>query len=348
MAASGVMMGQGIRNASPRARDRSLLAPSCCNLMRSAGAGKRQRDRDPSHVPGMSLQIEHLSLTYANGVHALRDVSLAVPPGLFGLLGPNGAGKSTLMRTLATLQRPDRGRIHFGDIDVLAEPAALRARLGYLPQDFGLYPSLTAAEILEHFAVLKGLRDPADRRDRMAVLLERVNLGDVRHRRVEGFSGGMRQRLGVAIALIAEPQLLIVDEPTAGLDPTERHRLLDLLAGVADDVVVLLSTHLVADVAAVCGRLAILAGGRVVCEGTPEALVAGLRGRLWQARLTREHAERWRGEPAVISTRLAPGAMVLHATGQTPPAEAFRAVEPDLEDVLFDVLARTRDTAPSA
>lgn len=296
----------------------------------------------------MSLQIDNLSLTYANGVQALHDVHLTVPPGLFGLLGPNGAGKSTLMRTLATLQRPDRGRIRFGEIDVLADPAALRAQLGYLPQDFGLYPSLTAVEILEHFAVLKGLLDPADRQQRVAALLERVNLAEVRHRRVEGFSGGMRQRLGVAIALIAEPKLLIVDEPTAGLDPAERHRLLDLLAGVADDVVVLLSTHLVADVAAVCGRLAILVGGRVVREGTPDELVAGLRGRLWQARLSREHAERWREARSVISTRLAPGAMVLHATGATPPAASFHAVEPDLEDAFFDAMARARDATPSA
>lgn len=296
----------------------------------------------------MSLQIENLAITYANGVHALRDVTLSVPPGLFGLLGPNGAGKSTLMRTLATLQRPDRGRIRFGDLDVLANPAALRARLGYLPQDFGLYPSLTALDILEHFAVLKGVLEPQERRARVTALLERVNLLDVRHRRVEGFSGGMRQRLGVAIALIAEPQLLIVDEPTAGLDPAERHRLLDLLAGVADDVVVLLSTHLVADVAAVCQRVAILVRGRVVRDGTPDELVRDLRGRLWQARLSREDAERWRDDPAVISTRLAPGALVLHATAPAPPTEAFKTVEPDLEDVFFDAVAQDRAAVTSA
>lgn len=296
----------------------------------------------------MSLQIGNLALTYANGVHALRDVSLTVPAGLFGLLGPNGAGKSTLMRTLATLQRPDRGTIRFGDLDVLAAPASLRARLGYLPQDFGLYPSLTAVEILDHFAVLKGLYEPAARRDRVLTLLERVNLCDARHRRVEGFSGGMRQRLGVAIALIGEPQLLIVDEPTAGLDPAERHRLLDLLAGVADDVVVLLSTHLVADVAAVCQRVAILVHGRVVRDGTPDELVGDLRGRLWQARLSRAHAAQWREHATVISTRLAPGALVLHATASSPPSEAFRAVEPDLEDVFFDAIRRERAEARSA
>jgi ABC-2 type transport system ATP-binding protein len=296
----------------------------------------------------MSLQIDHLSLTYANGVQALCDVHLRVPPGLFGLLGPNGAGKSTLMRILATLQRPDHGSIHFGAIDVLADPAALRARLGYLPQEFGLYPSLTAVEILEHFAVLKGLLDPPARQHRVATLLERVNLADVRHRRVEGFSGGMRQRLGVAIALLAEPTLLIVDEPTAGLDPVERHRLLELLAGVAEDVVVLLSTHLVADVAAVCGRLAILMGGRVVGEGTPDELVAGLRGRLWQARLSREQAAPWREAPSVISTRLAPGALVVQAVGMTPPAASFRAVEPDLDAVYFAAVARARAGPPSA
>lgn len=296
----------------------------------------------------MSLQIQNLTITYANGVAALRDVTLTVAPGLFGLLGPNGAGKSTLMRTLATLQRPDRGAIRFGDIDVLADPASLRARLGYLPQDFGLYPSLTAHEILDHFAVLKGVHEPTGRRDRVTALLERVNLLDVRNRRVEGFSGGMRQRLGVAIALIAEPQLLIVDEPTAGLDPAERHRLLDLLAGVADDVVVLLSTHLVADVAAVCQRVAILVSGRVVREGTPHELVSDLRGRLWQARMSRERAAAWRDQENVISTRLAPGALVLHATAPAPPSDAFRAVEPDLEDVFFDAIARVRLSDTSA
>jgi len=296
----------------------------------------------------MSLQIDQLSITYANGVQALHDVTLTVPPGLFGLLGPNGAGKSTLMRTLATLQRPDRGHIRFGDLDVLADPAALRARLGYLPQDFGLYPSLSALDILDHFAVLKGLRDPSDRRDRVLALLERVNLADVRHRRVEGFSGGMRQRLGVAIALIAEPQLLIVDEPTAGLDPAERHRLLDLLAGVADDVVVLLSTHLVADVAAVCQRVAVLVGGRVVRDGTPESLTHALRGRLWQARLAREDAGRWREHSSIISTRLAPGALVLHAAADQAPDPSFRSVAPDLEDVLFEAMARERMARDSA
>jgi ABC-type multidrug transport system ATPase subunit len=286
------------------------------------------------------LVLDALDVTYANGVHALRGVSLSVPAGLFGLLGPNGAGKSTLMRTLATLQRPDRGHITFGDLDVLADPAALRAQLGYLPQEFGLYPSLTAEEILDHFAVLKGLVDAAERRARVGVLLERVNLQDVRRRRVDGFSGGMRQRLGVAIALVAAPRLLIVDEPTAGLDPAERHRLLDLLASVGEDVVVLLSTHLVADVEAICARVALLVQGQVVRTGTPDELVAGLRGRLWRARLDREAAAAWRAAPAVISTRLAPGGMVLHATGEAAPGPAFVPTEPDLEDVFFDELAR--------
>ncbi len=291
------------------------------------------------------LQLDSIDVSYANGVRALRNVSLTVRPGLFGLLGPNGAGKSSLMRTIATLQRPDRGRIRFGDLDVLADPAALRATLGYLPQEFGLYPSLTAEEILDHFAVLKGLTEPAARRARVDAMLERVNLQDVRHRRVDGFSGGMRQRLGIAIALVASPRLLIVDEPTAGLDPAERHRLLDLLAGVAEEVVVLLSTHLVADVEAVCQRVAILLAGEVVREGTPAELVAPLRGGLWRARLSRDEAAAGRAHPAVISTRLAPGAVVLHATGPTPPTPAYAAIEPDLEDVFFAELARRRQAS---
>jgi ABC-type multidrug transport system ATPase subunit len=290
------------------------------------------------------LQLESIDVSYPNGVRALRDVSLTVPPGLFGLLGPNGAGKSSLMRTIATLKRPDRGRIRFGELDVLADPAALRATLGYLPQEFGLYPSLTAEEILDHFAVLKGLTDPALRQARVDAMLERVNLQDVRQRRVDGFSGGMRQRLGIAIALVAAPRLLIVDEPTAGLDPAERHRLLDLLAGVAEEVVVLLSTHLVADVEAVCQRVAILVAGAVVREGTPDELVAPLRGRLWRARLSRDEAAAGRAHPAVISTRLAPGAVVLHATGATPPSASYAPIAPDLEDVFFAELARRRAT----
>jgi ABC-2 type transport system ATP-binding protein len=286
------------------------------------------------------LALDAVTVTYANGVQALRDVSLSVPPGVFGLLGPNGAGKSTLMRTLATLQRPDGGRLRFDGLDVLAEPARVRALLGYLPQDFGLYPALTARETLDHFAVLKGLRDPQERAARVDAMLQRVNLAGVAGRRVDGFSGGMRQRLGVAIALIASPRLLVVDEPTAGLDPAERHRLLDLLAGVADDVVVLLSTHLVADVEAICARVALLVQGQLVRTGTPDELVAGLRGRLWRARLDRMTAAAWHDAPAVISARLAPGGMVLHATGDAAPGPAFDAAEPDLEDVFFAELAR--------
>jgi ABC-type multidrug transport system ATPase subunit len=309
------------------------------NLSHPGPTGKRPSPPASPSILGM-LTLDGLDVRYPDGVHALRDVSLIVPAGLFGLLGPNGAGKSTLMRTLATLQRPDRGRIRFGDVDVLAEPARLRAQLGYLPQDFGLYPTLTAHETLDHFAVLKGLDDPRMRADRVEAMLRRVNLLQVRDRRVDGFSGGMRQRLGIAIALVASPRLLIVDEPTAGLDPVERHRLLDLLAGVADDVVVLLSTHLVDDVEAVCERVALLVQGRIVREGTPATLVAEVRGRLWQARLSRESAQRWQDDAAVISRRLAPGGVLVHAIGDGPPDPAFTAVAPTLEDVYFAQLAQ--------
>lgn len=286
------------------------------------------------------LELDAVAVTYANGVQALRDVSLTVPPGVFGLLGPNGAGKSTLMRTLATLQAPDRGHIRFDGLDVLAAPERVRALLGYLPQDFGLYPALTAEETLDHFAVLKGLLDPQERAARVETLLQRVNLTHVATRRVDGFSGGMRQRLGIAIALVASPRLLIVDEPTAGLDPAERYRLLDLLAGVADDVVVLLSTHLVDDVEALCTRVALLVHGRIVREDTPAALVASLRGQLWQACVPRAQADAWRAHPRVISRRLAAGGVLVRAVHDAAPDSQFAPIDPTLEDVYFDELAR--------
>jgi ABC-2 type transport system ATP-binding protein len=211
----------------------------------------------------MTLRIDDLHKTYDNGVRALQGVSLTIAPGMFGLLGPNGAGKSTLMRTIATLQAPDRGSIQFRDIDVLREPDRLRAQLGYLPQEFGLYPNMPADAILDHFATLKGVVNPKERRELVGALLQQVNLYDVRHNSVGGYSGGMKQRLGIAIALAGKPQLLIVDEPTAGLDPAERNRFLNLLADIGNDVVVILSTHIVEDVRELCSRMAIVNAGRV-------------------------------------------------------------------------------------
>src|SRR5471030_883685 len=228
------------------------------------------------------LSIVSLTHVYPNGTRALDNVSLEIPPGLYGLLGPNGAGKSTLMRCLATLQIPSSGQIRFGDIDVLADPQKLRATLGYLPQDFGVYPRVSAYDMLDHLAVLKGLTASGPRKETVETLLQQVNLWDVRKKAVAGFSGGMRQRFGIAQALIGDPQLIIVDEPTAGLDPEERNRFLNLLAEIGENVVVLLSTHIVDDVADLCPQMAIIAGGRIVREGAPGALIASLDGRVWR------------------------------------------------------------------
>src|SRR5512133_673342 len=228
------------------------------------------------------LEIANLSHTYANGTVALDDVSLSIPRGMYGLLGPNGAGKSTLMRTVATLQQPTSGSITFGDIDVLANPDALRRTLGYLPQDFGVYPRVTAVDMLDHLAVLKGYANRKERRETVDALLHQVNLWDVRKKALAGFSGGMRQRFGIAQALLGQPQLIIVDEPTAGLDPEERNRFLNLLAEIGENVVVILSTHIVEDVADLCPRMAVLCEGRIVKQGAPLDLVAGLKGRIWK------------------------------------------------------------------
>ncbi len=283
----------------------------------------------------MSLVIEQLSKTYANGVQALRDLSLTVPPGLFGLLGPNGAGKSTLMRTIATLQRPDSGKISFRGIDVLSEPARLRAMLGYLPQEFGLYPSMPADAILDHFALLKGVTNAAVRRELVHRLLEQVNLYEVRHNPVSGFSGGMRQRLGIAIALSGNPSLLIVDEPTAGLDPQERNRFLNLLADVGEDVVVILSTHIVEDVRDICSEIAIINGGTVVLHGTPARVLDDVRGRIWRKRVPRKHTQAIQAQYNVLSMRLSAGQSLVHIFSETAPGDGFEPVEPDLEDVYF-------------
>jgi ABC-type multidrug transport system ATPase subunit len=287
----------------------------------------------------MTLQVEHLCKTYPNGVRALHDVSLTIPPGMFGLLGPNGAGKSTLMRTIATLQAPDSGTIRFRDIDVLAEPGRLRAELGYLPQEFGLYPTMPADVILDHFATLKGVVRPAERRDLVERLLRQVNLWDVRTQAVGGYSGGMKQRLGIAIALAGSPRLLIVDEPTAGLDPAERNRFLNLLADIGEDVVVILSTHIVEDVRDLCSQMAIINRGRVVVQGAPDRILDEVRGRIWRRTVPRQQVDDYRARFQVISARLAAGHTVLHVYAEADPGDGFVAVEPGLEDVYFHRLA---------
>ena len=283
----------------------------------------------------MQLEIRNLSKRYANGVQALDRVSLTIPPGMFGLLGPNGAGKSTLMRTLATLQSADDGQATLGDIDVLREPAKVRAVLGYLPQDFGVYPKVSALELLDHLARLKGLVEPKARRETVDALLHRVNLHTVRKQKLGGFSGGMRQRFGIAQALLGNPKLVIVDEPTAGLDPEERVRFHNLLADIASDVVVILSTHIVSDVADLCANFAVINKGRVLLAGDPGVLVAEVTGRIWRKVVAKAEAEALKAQVSVVSTRLMAGRTVVRAYGAHAPAAGFESVEADLEDVYF-------------
>jgi len=290
------------------------------------------------------LEIANLSHTYANGTKALDDVSLSIPKGMYGLLGPNGAGKSTLMRAVATLQAPTAGTIFFGDIDVLAQPDRLRKTLGYLPQDFGVYPRVSAYAMLDQLAVMKGITGKSERKSVVETLLEQTNLWAVRNKNIAGFSGGMRQRFGIAQALIGNPELIIVDEPTAGLDPEERNRFLNLLAGIGDNVVVILSTHIVDDVADLCPRMAVLANGRVQLEGRPADLIAGTRGRIWKKTVSRTELEDYQSKYEVISTRLVAGSSVIHVLADQRPA-GFDPVEGGLEDVYFSTLSTLRRAA---
>jgi ABC-2 type transport system ATP-binding protein len=290
------------------------------------------------------LEITNVSHVYANGTQALDSVTLSIPRGMFGLLGPNGAGKSTLMRTIATLQTPTSGAIRFGDQDVLADPERLRQTLGYLPQDFGVYPRVSAYDMLDHMAVLKGISARGERKAVVETLLNQTNLWAVRNKAIAGFSGGMRQRFGIAQALIGNPELIIVDEPTAGLDPEERNRFLNLLAGIGENVVVILSTHIVDDVADLCPRMAVLAGGRVQLEGAPHDLIAKTNGRVWKKTIDREDLEGLQAAHEVISTRLFAGRTIIHILADAKP-KGFEAVEPGLEDVYFSTLAATRRAA---
>jgi ABC-type multidrug transport system ATPase subunit len=288
------------------------------------------------------LSLSSLTHVYPNGTRALDDVSLEIPPGLYGLLGPNGAGKSTLMRCIATLQVPSAGRIRFGDIDVLAEPQRLRERLGYLPQDFGVYPRVSAYDMLDHLAILKGFAASGPRRETVEALLRQVNLWDVRRKAIAGFSGGMRQRFGIAQALIGNPALMIVDEPTAGLDPEERNRFNNLLAGIGGERVVLLSTHIVDDVADLCSRLAILVDGRVVSMGTPAEMIEGLRGRIWTRAVEPGELPALRNQFELIATRLRSGRTVIHVLADAAPDPRFTPVEAGLAEVYFSTLHARR------
>jgi ABC-type multidrug transport system ATPase subunit len=290
------------------------------------------------------LEIANLSHTYANGTKALDDVSLSIPKGMYGLLGPNGAGKSTLMRTVATRQAPTEGTVFFGDINVLAQPDRLRKTLGYLPQDFGVYPRVSAYSMLDQLAVMKGITGKGERKSVVETLLEQTNLWAVRNKNIAGFSGGMRQRFGIAQALIGNPELIIVDEPTAGLDPEERNRFLNLLAGIGDNVVVILSTHIVDDVADLCPRMAVLANGRLQLEGKPADLVAATRGRIWAKTIDRSELEKYQESHEIISTRLFAGQSVIHVLSDKQPA-GFEPVEGGLEDVYFSTLSVLRRAA---
>lgn len=292
------------------------------------------------------LELKNVSHVYANGVRALDDVTLTIPKGMFGLLGPNGAGKSTLMRTVATLQTPSTGSITFGDLDILAEPEALRKRLGYLPQDFGVYPRVSAYDMLDHMAVLKGIGARGDRKDTVETLLNQVNLWDVRKKAIAGFSGGMRQRFGIAQALIGNPDLIIVDEPTAGLDPEERNRFLNLLAEIGENVVVILSTHIVEDVADLCPSMAVLVNGSIKLEGAPKDLMEKAKGTIWAKTIERGELDGYRSMYEVISTRLFAGETIIHILSDHDPGDGFVSEDGGLEDVYFSTLAEARRAVP--
>ena len=291
------------------------------------------------------LTIENLTHVYGNGTRALDNVSLTIPKGMFGLLGPNGAGKSTLMRSIATLQTPTSGSIRFGDIDVIKDPEQLRRVLGYLPQDFGVYPRVSAYDMLDHMAVLKGVSNGRDRKQTVEALLNQVNLWPVRGKALAGFSGGMRQRFGIAQALIGNPELIIVDEPTAGLDPEERNRFLNLLAEVGENVVIILSTHIVEDVTDLCPRMAVLAGGKIQLEGAPIELMHTLQGRVWTKTIDKAELPAFNKAHTVISTRLFAGRTVVHVLSDTHPGDGFAPAPGGLEDVYLATVNASRRAA---
>ncbi|MEZ0542923.1 ABC transporter ATP-binding protein [Fibrella arboris] len=287
----------------------------------------------------MQLVIDNLSKTYKNGVRALDAVSLTIPTGMYGLLGQNGAGKSTLMRTLATLQDADSGTAMLGDLDVLNQKEAVRRTLGYLPQEFGVYPRVSASELLDHFALLKGVINGRERTQLVDALLNRVNLYEHRKKAVSSYSGGMKQRFGIAQALIGDPQLIIVDEPTAGLDPGERNRFYNLLSEIGENVVVILSTHIVQDVMELCNNMAIIHQGRVLYGGTPTAAVARLSGQIWAKSISKAELPTYQQTHTLISSKLVAGKPLIHILSDVDPGDGFTAAEPDLEDVFFSAIS---------
>ena len=292
----------------------------------------------------MQLQINNLSKTYSNGVQALKDVTLNIPVGVFGLLGPNGAGKSTLMRTIATLQEPDTGSIMLGDIDVLTQKHEVRKALGYLPQEFGVYPKVPAITLLDHLAVLKGISNKKERKELVEALLVKTNLWEKRKNNLGGYSGGMKQRFGIAQALLANPKLIIVDEPTAGLDPAERNRFLNLLSELGENTVVILSTHIVEDVKELCTNMAVINKGQVLLTGTPFDALANIKGKIWRKGIKKEEITSYKTNFNVISERRSAGKPIIHVFNDVQP-DGFTSVEPDLEDVYFSEIFGKRMVA---
>jgi len=281
------------------------------------------------------LKISNLSKTYSNGVKALKNLSLDISTGLFGLLGPNGAGKSSLMRTIATLQEADEGSIFLDDLDVLKNKESVRRILGYLPQEFGVYPKMSALDLLDHVAVMKGVANRGERKDLVEGLLRQTNLHDVRKKKLGGYSGGMKQRFGIAMALVGDPKLIIVDEPTAGLDPTERNRFLNLLASIGENVIVILSTHIVDDVRELCTRMAIIHQGEVLAEGNPQSAIDSINGKVWKKIIPKEELEAYLSSHKTLSRRLVAGQTEVRVFSEARPDASFQPVEADLEDVYF-------------
>jgi len=288
------------------------------------------------------LNIKQLNKTYNGEILAMDDISISIKSGMFGLLGPNGAGKSTLMRTIATLQKPDAGTISFNDIDVLESPKEFRNHLGYLPQEFGVYPRITAEQLLNHLAILKGVNNKSERKELVDYLLQRTNLYDKKNKSVKGFSGGMKQRIGIAQALIGNPKILIVDEPTAGLDPGERNRFYDLLSDVGKDVIVILSTHIVDDVRELCTEMAIMNFGKIVFHGKPEDGINELRGKVFEKQIKKDELGKYKKEFNVISNRLIGGNPVIHVLAEKID-KTFKKIEPTLEDVFFSKLSNNKN-----
>ncbi|NOU58446.1 ABC transporter ATP-binding protein [Marinifilum caeruleilacunae] len=286
----------------------------------------------------MQLTIKNISKTYPNGVKALNNLNLSIGSGMFGLLGPNGAGKSSLMRTIATLQDPDEGIISFNGIDVLKEKDAVKNILGYLPQEFGVYPRISAQELLNHFAVLKGIHAASERKEMVQFLLNQVNLFKDRKKSVHTFSGGMKQRFGIALALLGKPELIIVDEPTAGLDPAERNRFNNLLSEISEDKVVILSTHIVDDVKDLCNDMAIINNGEVLVNGRPSDLITELNGKIWEKRISKQEMEEYKASYQLITSHLNEGKPLIHVLQEENPHNGFEKVNPDLEDVYFSAI----------